>query len=235
MDKIGDKFSLYDFIGFLFPGLTLLFIIYLLAKVFGYDMTTFGPMGSGEKILFYTIAGYIVGHFVQAYGNKFEEHENSKKYEGAKYFSKYLVEKCKSKEYVNQFLQKASQYFGLREEGNEQILFRYAYKFLLVNNIGGEYKTFNYLYSFYRGMAVSLIFSGILTCFCLFIQVIDCFTGILNITSIQSICILTISILLQKLLFAKFKERFFRFGEYFTNEVISCFSIYLCKKSDGGV
>jgi hypothetical protein len=231
MDKVGDKFSLYDFIGYLFPGLTLIFTIQLLLGSFNINLTEISPIGkgSGEKILFYTIAGYIVGHFIQAIGNWFEERENSKKYDGAKYYSKYLVEKCKDKEYVSKFLERASSYFEISESGNEQTLFRYAYKYLLVNNIGGEYKTFNFFYSFYRGMVVSFVFGGILSSAILIIIIIDFFFKFLDIFNLKNVIIFTSVILAQRMFYTNFKKRFFRFGEYFTNEVITCFNIQFIK------
>ncbi len=206
-----EKLNLYDFLGFLLPGMVVLYPLYLTLNCLVGINFSFIPQASILITLIILVLGYLTGHIIAGLANVFEVWRNKKKFNG--YPSDMLLRK--DKEYIQRFKRNVKEYFGLSDNTKEN-LFSLAYGFLVQNAVPGHYNIFNALYGLYRGLAFACLIVALLSTILLFKQI-------------------QVPIAWTLLLFAitcgwVFLNRYDRFGNYFAIDVVRGFNIYIASQ-----
>jgi len=209
-----NHYDLYDFLGYILPGLLLLgTIVFILQRYFNISAIGFLSNSTVIESGVFVVSSFIVGHLIQGFCNPIEKMIYKKKWNGYP-SSKFLEESNKhfSKEYKQKLKEKLYNHFGLSEKSSYQELFDSAYCFLLQKKYRGKVERFLSMHGFYRSL--------MMTCLILFL-----FFLILLIFKVYSIevFIFTIIFLISTSIFYK---RFIRFSVRFADTVYKEFFVY---------
>ena len=150
-----NRFSFYDFMGFLVPGMIGLWAGTTFFDQFLGIAFPLQPAGSlGESTLF-VIASYFVGHVLQGFGNRLEDRA-VRRWGG--YPSQTLMRDSDSKypkEFKRQIVLKAKEILSLPEDADVQERFNLIFTFLQQQGLDTMSQRFNGLYGFYRGLIIT--------------------------------------------------------------------------------
>jgi|Deesub1362A_J573_1020465.scaffolds.fasta_scaffold02991_8 hypothetical protein len=225
MEKLLSTYSLYETLGFLFPGMLIVGeITFLLVSLDKANFSSFSKYGISFGI-FFVLASYLVGHLIQAAANYMEKlvfkiksiEPPTRDILGGKsdLFSDPLKKKIR---------EAAQDYFNLPSTVSEKDIYKLCYSLILSKGLGARAETMNALYGFYRGMtAASLLSLAIFLVLLFFYYNTSWFVVYLLIF----LCFLVATSL--------FFNRFRRFSLRFADYVYRDFYVFYCSDKKEGI
>ncbi len=219
MDKILEKFSFYDFIGYFLPGsLILLFVDNILV---GRDMLPMSGVGNNEILfsIYFVIVSYAVGFISHEFSEIVQKYVLRLIWKGMP-SEKLLMDEDKTytEEYKERIRKKIVDDYGLSISKNKkanQEIFNLVYSKVQKSSGKEKIQTFNSLYGFTRNFLGSIIL-------CVLMQVtFRLLDGNAILWTKDNIVVITITLCIIFLLLRRVKRFAIRFVDYVYREYLN--------------